>query len=164
MTPDNDLPILRNTAHPRRSDDAFGRAVAHDVAAARRRQSGAALLPLLAPVGVGLGILAFVTLRSPRTTSEAMSPVVVAASPASETKTSPRSLATGALALWEDDNVIDADDAWFDDDTLDDLVALTPGDAHELDPTFTSGTAGGSMERELEHIEHALDVALAKKL
>jgi hypothetical protein len=171
---DDDLPALRDDAAPRRIDAAFARAVAADVA--RRRGGVRALVPLLAPVGVGCAIFAFVFSRSPNPPSSLVPrppPGVVVAPPASP--------AGDAVAVADDD--LDAIDAAGDDNLDDDLDAVAGDDAvaavFDLDDAallaFAGPAAGdptgfafdgldGSSDRELDAVARAFDAALAQKL
>ncbi|MDP2345439.1 MAG: hypothetical protein Q8O67_31130 [Deltaproteobacteria bacterium] len=131
---DDDLLVLRAAETPRRSDDAFARAVADDVKARRARFSFAWLLaPALA------GAAAVVT--------------VLAGSPAVPALISSETL----QALAEEDARIDAD---VDVDGLDDatLLALLEDDGD--DAPFAISTLDGSTDRELVDVEAALDRAL----
>lgn len=133
---------------PRRSDDAFSRAVRADVTAAR-----AARVPLAAWLGVPLAAAA------------ALAFVVVDRGPS---PTSPSSLVGGAsLAALveaevdaEDDarDVVDAVDA-SDDDTL---LAFAGDAGSDLPPAFAFADLDGSTEQDLAAVEAALDLALAR--
>jgi hypothetical protein len=186
---DDDLPALRATDVPRRTDAAFARAVAAGVDARRHGKKGwSALVPLLAPVGVGLGILAFVVLRSPERPAVVLAPllppeklVAVAGLP------SPTDVSTDAPA--DDDTDDDTDDSADDSDVADEdvadelgqgagllgaiddldddgLVAFAgpSGAAADHEPLFAFDGLDGSDDRELDDVEHALDAALARKL
>jgi hypothetical protein len=151
---DDDLPSLRDDTAPRRTDTAFSRAVADDVA---RRRRFALLGPLLAPLAVGAGIFAFVFARAPapHTTVPARADIasVVVAEPGS----------AGVRLIDEDDDhedngVIDVDD--LDDDTL---LALSGSARSERDHFAFEGLEG-STDHELDDVERAFDAALAKKL
>ena len=173
---DDDLPGLRDASAPRRNDAAFARSVAAAVDARRgRKGASAVLVPLLAPLGVGLGIFAFVAMHGP---SRDLSVIVPTYLPAGAPSEPPELLVADASpphAATADDDDDDGDDAVdglyeaaVDVDDLDDdaLVAFAdpvPG-ARDHEPLFAFDGLDGSSDRELNEVEDALDAALAAKL
>jgi hypothetical protein len=166
--PDDDLPALRDPTGPRRTDQAFARAVAADVAQRRRF---AALGPLLAPVGVGIAILAVVVARAPTPPSPSLGPgsrsgEVVAAVSVTDPRVAARDDAEDGIAdeAGEPDDMVVAADLDIVVEDLDD-AALLAWVAPVADPgSFAFEGLDGSTDRELDEVERAFDAALAKKL
>ena len=175
MTHDDDLPELRAEGAPRRNDAAFARAVAADVDARRARKGASAVLvPLLAPLGVGLGIFAFVAMHGP---SRDLSVIIPTYLPADAPSGPPEMLVADAsppatdvvpAAEADDDGIDDLDAAAVDADDLDDDALVAFADpvpaARDHEPLFAFDGLDGSSDRELNDVEQALDAALAAKL
>jgi hypothetical protein len=179
---DDDLSDLRLDAAPRRSDGAFTRAVAADVEARRGRKGALpVLVPLLAPLGIGLGIFAFVALHGPSHDPTVVVPTFL---PDGTKTASPAAFAAG-LASTATDAAQDDPDAAADDrhvvldDITGDAVALDlddleddalvafadpAGGARDREPLFAFDGLDGSTDRELDDVEDAFDAALAAKL
>jgi hypothetical protein len=176
MNHDDDLPELRDAASPRRNDAAFARAVAADVDARRTRKGAVSVLvPLLAPLGVGVGIFAFVAMHGPSRDLAVIVPTYLpdAAPDAAPDEPTEALVAEASPAAHEDvaddeEAVDDLDTGAVDVDDLDDdaLVAFAdplPG-ARDHEPVFAFDGLDGSSDRELDDVEHALEAALAAKL
>ena len=141
---DDDLLALRATAAPRRSDDAFARAVTGDVRARRGRWS---MAWLAAPALAGAAVVV----------------VALQGGPGPMAQISTQTL----QALAQDELIIDVD---VDVDGLDDatLLALldeprptdSPNDADAPERPFAISGLDGSTDRELLDVEAALDRAL----
>ncbi|MBM4279259.1 MAG: hypothetical protein FJ137_00380 [Deltaproteobacteria bacterium] len=164
-TPDDDLPALRDDAAPRRTDAAFARAVAADVA--RRRGGLRALVPLLAPLSVGCAIFAFVFSRSPNAPSSLVPrPPPAAVVVAADVEGRAAAFDRDAIDAEVDDD-LDAvgGDAVADAFDLDDVALLAFAGPAAADPAgFAFDGLEGSSDRELDDIERAFDAALAQKL
>lgn len=147
---------------PRRSDDAFARAVAADVDAARsnrlnlRRAFG---VPALAVAGAAFAVMITVMPSTSPTTAPTTATTTTA--PTAPT-TIAMAMPAGAAEIADDLDVDDADLAAVIDDADDDvLLALvdTAGISADGAADFSFDALDGSTEQELEAIAAALDAA-----
>lgn len=146
---DDDLPALRAPASGRRTDDAFARAVASDVAAHRTRFRR---LVLALPAAAGAAAVVFAVTRPDVAAVVPPDPIRVAV-------VVDAGVDAGVGTAIDAVDAVAVDALAFFDDDGDGLLAFADDGDDEGDDFAIPGLAGSS-DRELEDIEAALDRAL----